>query len=44
MDSKYDFPVLLRHYWKHGVKATEAVRLINAVKGMNSISIRTAYI
>lgn len=42
MDSKYDFQVLLCHYWKQGVKATEAVRMINAVEGVNSITIRTA--
>jgi len=42
MDSKYDIQVLLRHYWKQGVKAIEATRLINTVEGANSINIRTA--
>ena len=41
MISKYDCQVLLRHYWKQGLKATEAVRIINAVEGENTITIRT---
>ena len=44
MISKYNCQVLLRHYWKQGLKATEAVRIINAVKGENPMSNRTAQI
>ena len=42
MHSKYDIQVLLRHYWKQGVNATEATRLINTVQGANIVTIRTA--
>ena len=44
MVSKYDCQVLLRNYWKQGLKATEIVRIINAVEGENTITIHTAQI
>ena len=44
MISKYDCQVIFRHYWKQGLKATEAVRIINAMEGENTITIRTAQV
>ena len=44
MISKYDCQVLLRQYWKQGLKATEADRIINIVEGENTITISTAQV
>ena len=44
MESKYDFQMFLRHCWKQDVKATEALRMINGVEGVNNITISTAQI
>lgn len=42
MDAKFEMQVLLRHYWKQGFNATDAVRKINEVEGEGTSVIRTA--
>ena len=38
MNCKYDFQVLMHHYWKQGLKATVTVRKIYTVEGDNSVT------
>ena len=43
MKSNYENLVLLRHYWKQGFKAAEAVKKINEIEDRDTVVKRTAH-